>query len=452
MNVHKEYMQTVKVIEPVPEFVLSKKRVAAYARVSVETELTNHSITAQIDYYRNLIKNRPDWEFAGIYADEGLTGTKAGRPGFQNMLKDCDDGKIDLIIAKSLSRFARNTVDLLETIRHLKALGIGVYFEKENVNTLSGSGELLITIMASFAQEEARSTSENNRWTVQKRFQEGKVNNFFLYGYRWDGKEFHIVPEQAAVVKEIYSSYLAGRTPDQIANELRKRNVPSTKGKAFTYSLVWSILRLEKYTGNSLLNKVFCEDFLTKKYIKNEGQKVMYFAEGTHPQIIDQKTYDAVQEEIRRRQELGYLANQSLHFSCFTGKVFCSQCGHTYRRRMSGMKHRTNRQYLWKCGNKITGGASFCSGQNVQEQKLYELTSDVLGKENFTEEDFNAVISRIEVSNPCILTFFKKDGTEEMRRWICTTPNTRYREVYNGTDSKSDSTDKGDVLIKADRS
>ena len=189
----------------------SRKKVAAYARVSLETERLQHSLSAQISYYSELIQSNPEWEYAGVYADDGITGTKSTRAEFQRLLRDCEDGKIDIILTKSISRFARNTVDLLETVRHLKELGIEVRFEKERINSLSGDGEVMLTLLASFAQEEIVSLSNNVKWATQKRFQQGLHNGRFqIYGYRWEGDQLVIHEEEAAIVRLIYDNFLNG--------------------------------------------------------------------------------------------------------------------------------------------------------------------------------------------------------------------------------------------------
>lgn len=442
-------MKTIEIIKPIKAIDIKKTRVAVYARVSIEGEMNQHSLSAQVDYYSKLIQSNPKWENAGIFADYGLTGTNAERPGFQGLVKLCDEGKADLVLTKSISRFCRNTVDLLNTVRHFKDIGINVHFEKENIDSISSDGELMLSLLASFAQEESRSISENTRWAIHKRFEQGIPGSFYLYGYKWDGKEFHIVPEQAEIVREIYSSYLSGRSPDQIALELQKRNVPSTRGGRFSYSLVFGILRLEKYTGNSILQKTYCQDFMTGKYRKNNGEAPRYFAEGTHPQIISQETYDAVQEEIARRRELGYLANQSLKFSCFTGKVVCAYCGRTFRKRMNSSKHRINKGYRWVCGNKIEHTSSFCNAQNVPDKVLYSMTSEVLELDSFTDEQFNVAIDLIEVSRTNTLKFKMKDGSEIVKTWLCTTNNRKMREEINGKVRNSDTCNTDKILVKA---
>ena len=421
-------------------------RVAAYARVSIEGEMNQHSFSSQIDYYSSLIRSNPKWENAGVFADYGLSGTKATRPGFQNLIKHCDDGKVDVVLTKSISRFCRNTVDLLNTVRHLRDLDVNVHFEKENIDSISSEGELMLSLMASFAQEESRSISENVRWSIQKRFKEGIPCTYFLYGYKWNGRDYNIIPEQAEVVKEIYSSYLSGRSPEQIALSLQERNIPSTRGRAFSYNLVWSILRCEKYTGNSLLQKTYKKDFLSKRH-KNNGEAPRYWAEGTHPEIIPMETFEKVQEEIERRRELGCKANQSLKFSCFSSKLICASCGRTFRKRMDESTRRVTKYYRWKCSTKIEHTASACNAPNVPDRVLYSLTADILEKENFTEEEFNSSIDHIEVSEPNTLTFFMKDGRKIKKTWLITTLNTKIKEAINGKVSHNDTGNTDEVLV-----
>lgn len=431
----------VSMIRPVLQPYLVKKKVAAYARVSVEGELPEHSLATQVSVYRDMITSRSDWDFAGVYADMAFTGTKADRPGFRSLLSECEKGGVDIILVKSISRFARNTVDLLSSVRRLKELGISVRFERERIDTMTFEGELMITLLASFAQEESRSVSENTKWLIRKRFEAGIGNEFVMYGYRWNGSEFTVVPEQAEVVRTIYSDYLSGMTPHQIAGKLSAAGVPSTRGGTFSDSLVWKILRLEKYRGDSLLQKTFTKDHISKKKKVNSGELPMYYAEGTHPQIIDDETYDAVQEEIKQRAELGYLANQSISFSCFTGKVICGNCGRTYRRRMSGMRHRIHKDYKWICGNKIEHTSSFCSARNVPERILYSCTSEILQTEEFSKKQFDEAIEAIIVNKPRNLTFRMRDGREISKTWLSITNNTKIREAINGSEGYVDTRD-----------
>ena len=258
-----------------------KRKVAGYARVSTDHDDQFTSYEAQIDYYTNYIKGRDDWEFVSVYTDEGITGTSTKhREGFKRMIADAMDGKIDLIVTKSVSRFARNTVDSLTTIRQLKENGIEVYFEKENIWTFDGKGEVLLTIMSSLAQEESRSISENCTWGQRKRFADGKVTVPFkrFLGYdRGEDGNLVINPEQAKVVKRIYGMFLKGMTPHGIAKTLTDEGIPTPAGKRqWGQTTIKSILSNEKYKGDALLQKTFCEDFLTKKMRTNQGEVPQY--------------------------------------------------------------------------------------------------------------------------------------------------------------------------------
>ena len=266
---------------------VQKRRVAAYARVSTDSDEQLTSYEAQVDYYTHYIKERPDWTFAGMYADEGISGTNTKRrEGFNQMITDALAGKIDLIVTKSVSRFARNTVDSLTTVRKLKEKGVEVYFQKENIYTLDSKGELLITIMSSLAQEESRSISENVTWGCRKRFADGKVSmpykNFL--GYRKGGNgEPEIVPEEAEVVRRIYRLFLEGQTPYGIKQILEAEHIPTPTGKqTWQTATILSILTNEKYKGDALLQKTFCTDFLTKKMKVNEGEVPQYYVENSH--------------------------------------------------------------------------------------------------------------------------------------------------------------------------
>ena len=311
---------------------VQKRRVAAYARVSTDSDEQLTSYEAQVDYYTHYIKERPDWTFAGMYADEGISGTNTKRrEGFNQMITDALAGKIDLIVTKSVSRFARNTVDSLTTVRKLKEKGVEVYFQKENIYTLDSKGELLITIMSSLAQEESRSISENVTWGCRKRFADGKVSmpykNFL--GYRKGGNgEPEIVPEEAEVVRRIYRLFLEGQTPYGIKQILEAEHIPTPTGKqTWQPATILSILTNEKYKGDALLQKTFCTDFLTKKMKVNEGEVPQYYVENSHPAIIEPEVFDMAQDELARRKQAG----RSHHgTSCFAGKLVCGCCGGLY--------------------------------------------------------------------------------------------------------------------------
>ncbi len=286
-----------------------KRRVAAYARVSTNKETQQTSYEAQIRYYTNYIESRADWNFVGVYAEEGVSGTSIHkRSEFLRMVADAIDGKIDLIITKSVSRFARNTVDSLKAIRKLKEHGVECYFEKENIWTFDSKGELLITIMSSLAQEESRSISENTRWGMRKAFQDGKVFIPFSHflGYdRGPNGELVVNSEQAQIVHLIYDLFLQGMTFYGIAKELTRQQIPTPYGKQiWRERTVKNILQNEKYRGDALLQKKYSKDFLDHKMRKNTGEVPQYYIVGNHEAIIEPAVFDAVQNEIKRREEI----------------------------------------------------------------------------------------------------------------------------------------------------
>ena len=329
----------------------TKRRVAAYARVSTDDEEQQTSYEHQVTHYTQYIQEHEGWLFAGMFTDEGITGTSTKhRDGFNAMINAAMAGKIDLILTKSVSRFARNTVDTLTTVRKLKAIGVEVYFEKENIFTLDSKGELLITIMSSLAQEESRSISENVTWGMRKRFAEGKpiIPYGAFLGYRKgpDGMP-EIDPEQAETVRYIYRAFLEGKAPSYIARDLTARGILTPGGKTtWRANTVMSILTNEKYKGDALLQKTFCTDFLTKAYKVNEGEVPQYYVEHSHPAIIDRAMFDAVQTEIKRRAEPGQRTYTPYTLS---GKIYCAECGARY-----GSKMRRGKQ-SWRCNNRHLG-------------------------------------------------------------------------------------------------
>lgn len=330
-----------------------KLKVAAYARVSTEQDEQQSSYEAQVEYYTHYIQNNPDWEFAGIYADDGISGTNTKkRDGFKNMIKDAKDGKINLILTKSISRFARNTVDTLQTVRELKAIGVEVVFEKENIRTMDKQCEVLLTIMSSLAQEESRSISENVRWGHQRSMQEGNViiayNRFLGYEKGEDGKP-KINAEQAQIVKDIYRMYLDGMTIRNIAKTLTEKGIKTPAGKdVWSVSTIKSILSNEKYKGDSLRQKTFTVDYLTKTVKKNNGEQKQYYIQNSHPAIIDEDTFELVQLELKRRGEEGSSIRNN---SPFTAKIICADCGSYFGHKVFHGKEKC-RQDVWYCNHK----------------------------------------------------------------------------------------------------
>ena len=347
---------TAQVFSAQDKGVAIKRRVAFYARVSTDNEEQLTSYEAQVDYYTKLIASHPDWEFSGEYTDEGISAVNTKkREGFKQMLADGLAGKFDLLVTKSVSRFARNTVDSLTTVRELKEKGVEVWFEKENIYTLDSKGELLITIMSSLAQEESRSISENVTWGQRKRMADGKVSmpykRFLGYEKGEDGLP-QIVPEEADIIRLIYRQFMEGMTFSAIAKYLGSSGIPTPAGKsAWQVAVVRSILTNEKYKGHALLQKTYCENFLTKKIVKNTGQIQQYYVEDSHPAIIEADEFDAVQAEIERRNSLGTIGRCG---STFSGKIVCGECGGLFGKKVWGSYRgdKTYRREVYQCNDK----------------------------------------------------------------------------------------------------
>ena len=363
---------TMNMVTHLPKTSTRKRRVAAYARVSTDSEEQLTSYEAQVSYYTDYINKRSDWEFVLVYTDEGVSGCNtAKREGFNRMIKDALDGKIDLIVTKSVSRFARNTVDSLTTVRKMKEKGIEVYFEKKNIYTLDSKGELLITIMSSLAQEESRSISENVTWGQRKRFADRKVSLTYKYflGYKRgeDGLP-EIVPEEAEIVRLIYRSFMNGMTPYRIAKILTEKGIPTPAGKIkWQSSTIESILTNEKYKGSALLQKQFTVDFLTKKIKINEGEIPQYYIEQSHDAIISPNEFELVQAEILRRKSLGKQYNSK---SIFAARIVCGDCGNFYG---SKVWHSTSkyRRVIWQCNHKFNGVCK-CNTPHLYEDAIKE--------------------------------------------------------------------------------
>ncbi len=356
-----------------------RKRVAAYARVSMETEALMHSLSAQVSYYSGLIQRTPGWEYAGVYVDAGITGTSsAKRPKFQKLMADCEAGKIDIILTKSISRFARNAVDLLTAVRRLKELGVEVRFEKEQINSLSGDGEVMLSILASFAEQESISISNNIKWTIQKIFQNGDtVCHHKMLGYRWVGDLRVIVQEEAEIVRFIFDEYLAGKSYTAIARELDDKGIKGVKGrKHFSSSTIKQMLSSEEYTGCMIMQKVFSA---SPRYIKiNRGEMPKYKIEDHHEAIIDRETFDRVQETMARRAEKN--AGKRQLESPFSKLIRCGKCGCVVK----GHRMKSSRFVNWRCSKKNRSGGCDCT--NTSDPELFAAAADILGDGDIAEK------------------------------------------------------------------
>lgn len=386
---------------------IKKLRVAAYCRVSTETEEQNSSYEVQVAHYTEFIKKNTEWEFAGIFADDGISGTNTKkREEFNRMIAECMDGNIDMVITKSISRFARNTLDCLQYIRQLKDKNISVYFEKENINTMDAKGEVLLTIMASLAQQESQSLSQNVKLGLQYRYQQGKVQvnhkRFMGYSKDEDGNLI-IVPEEAEIIKRIYREYLEGQSLVGIGRGLEKDGIFTAAGKPrWRPETIKKILLNEKYIGDALLQKTFTVDFLTKKRVKNEGHVPQYYVENSHEAIIPKELFLQTQEELHRRSNIytGADKNKRIYSSKYALSTitFCGDCGDIYRRVYWNIHGR--KEFVWRCVTRIEQGPEVCKNRTVKEAELYDAVMTAInrllaGGDNMIrilEENIHAII------------------------------------------------------------
>ena len=398
-------MQIIEVpAEPKAPKVL---RVAAYARVSADKNAAFHSLESQTDYYNNYIQAHPDWELTAIYSDNAVSGTKEDRPEFQRMLADCRARKIDLIVTKSITRFARNTVVLLEAIRELKKLDIDVYFEKEHMHSISAEGELLLTLLALYAEEEARSASENQKWRIKKKFEQGQTTQGKLLGYRLKNSVLTVVPEEAEIVKRIFRDYLSGKSLGGIAKSLNRDHISPVYSDVWNHSSIYTILTNEKYTGNMILQKTYVPDFRTKRQIVNNGQVPKYHVSHSHEAIISEEDFLLAQQKLQYNRENPIIPKGKPHL--FSGLIKCGQCGSSYVRRNRG-KGKYKRP-VWICHRFSDMGKDVCASQAVPENILIEKTCELLNVSELTREVITEQIERIEVPEPNHMVYVLKDGT-----------------------------------------
>lgn len=377
-------MKNMTVIPPKPQKgnsaakeEVQRLRVAAYCRVSTDNEEQASSYEAQIQHYEEFIKTNPEWEFVGVYADEGISATSTkNREQFNAMIEDCKAGKIDMIFTKSISRFARNTLDCLKYIRLLKEINIPVFFEKESINTMDAKGEVLITIMASLAQQESESLSKNTKMGIQYRFQQGKVmvntRNFLGYDKDEDG---HLIinPAEAEVVKRIFREYLEGASCMKIARGLERDGIRTARDNPRWHdSTVRKILENEKYMGDALLQKTYTIDFLNKKRGRNNGTLPQYYIEDDHEAIIPKELFMSVQEEMARRSSERDMNGKRQGFSAnhaFSHIVTCECCGEHFRR--LHWNNRGKKTIVWRCKTRLEDKTR-CSARTVSEDTLQE--------------------------------------------------------------------------------
>ena len=415
MNICAQTGRKVTVIPPIAEMQgesridMRPKRVAAYCRVSTDREEQEHSFETQKAMYTEMIMMKPSWQTAGIYADEGITGTVAKkRPGFMKMIEDCRKGKIDMIVTKSVSRFSRNNLDCLMYVRELKQLGIPIIFEKEGINTIQVSSELLLTLFGALSQAESESISMNVKLGIRQSLKNGNVRFSYktFLGYRKgaDGQP-EIVPEQADIVRRIYNDFLAGATYLEIAKRLTEEKVPTMGGGSRWFSeRIKSILKNEKYKGDALLQKTYITDPISKRVKKNNGELPMYYVENSHPAIIERRIFDRVQEEIARRAgkkkvkqtgtktELGRYSGKY----ALTELLYCGECGTPYRR--CTWSRDGKKKIVWRCVSRLDYGKKYCKNSpSVEESRLHNaIAAAITKKANSEEINTGGIMNHIE--------------------------------------------------------
>ena len=381
-----------------------RKRVAAYARVSSGKDAMLHSLSAQVSYYSKKIQNNPQWEYIGVYADEAMTGTKDSRQNFQKMLAECRAGNLNLIITKSISRFARNTLTLLETVRELKDLGVDVYFEEQQIHSLSSDGELMLSILASYAQEESLSASENQKWRIRKDFEKGKVSSLQML--------LEIIPDEARIVRLIFNSYLSGMGKLAVANMLNEMHISTKFDNEWTAEAVRRILTNEKYCGELMLQKFYSENHLTKRKMVNHGEIKKFYVEEAHPPIIEKSVFLAVQNLMKKHQEQFTPTKSTAVTYPFTGKIKCECCGKNYRRKT------TPTGIVWICATYNTKGKKYCSkAKQIPENTLISVCCEVLDLQKFDVNVFESQIAIILVPAPNEMTFIFTDGHQISANW-----------------------------------
>lgn len=369
----------VRIIQPIQKVENNKKKVCAYVRVLTVNEKQGESLENQMQYYENIISNNPDYEFVEVFVDKGITGYTEKRPGFQRMLEVARNNKVDIILTKSISRFARNTAVVLETVRQLKDIGVEVRFEKENINTLSGDGEFMLTVLSSFAQEESKNVSDNLRWRAKKKFEKGEliINAKRFLGYDKDEYgDLVINEEESRIIRRIFSEYISGKGAGLIAKELNKDGILTVGNKRWHTSSILLVLKNEKYKGDALLQKYYTPEHVKKRSFKNNEVIDSYYVEDNHSAIISREMWEQVQEEIKRRAEAkGNVAGDTDKYTNrypLTGMLYCSKCGSTLRRRTWNSKN-SSKKIVWQCGNYINNGKDACTGTSIEDEVISRL-------------------------------------------------------------------------------
>ncbi|OFO09037.1 recombinase [Streptococcus sp. HMSC076E03] len=380
-------MKQIKTIQAQKVTAIKRLKVAAYTRVSHTSLL--QSLSNQVSHYSQLIQANPEWDYVGVYSDSAISGrSQAYRRDFQQLLEDCRKGKIDLILTKSISRFGRNTVELLETVRELKRLGISVRFEKEKIDTLTAEGELLLTLLASMAQEESQSISQNIRWRVKKRFEEGKPYiPQDIFGYRWNGDEYVIEPHEASIVRQVFEWYMEGLSAPKIAKRLDDRGERTRLGNRFTKRVIYNMFDQEAYCGRLILQKTFRDQFGSRS-ILNDGQMAKYIVENAHEAIVTPEYFQLVNQEKKRRARRRVSKHDAL--AKLQGKVYCEHCGLDMVLTLE-TKFNQEKRMRYYCRTRDAKGVETCLGRTVTEEQLFQAFGESINTEDIHHISFNSV-------------------------------------------------------------
>lgn len=409
--------KTIKLVpRALPEATMQCKKVTAYARVSSCKVSMLHSLSAQVSHYSALIQNTPGWTYVGVYVDEATTGTKDTRTEFQRMLRDCRAGKIDMILTKSVSRFARNTLTTLQTVRELRALGIDVFFEKESIHSLSVDGEFLLTLLAVFAQEESRSVSDNLKWRIKEKYKQGKPGSITMYGYKLVDGVLQVVPEEAAVIRMVADYYLDGYGGNQIAQMLNDMGHFTMTGKEWKAHTIREMLFNEKIYGDMLLQKKYVVDPIDKKERLNRGELPMYHVQGSHEAILDRHTQQRIIEERARRVAMFKPDSAKNRAYPFTSRIVCGKCGANYRRKIAACGTKYEKP-VWICQTYNELGKSKCASQQIPESILHEMAARVTGASEFDSKLFEDMVQNISVPENGTLIFHMRNGSDITQTW-----------------------------------
>lgn len=391
--------------------IVSKTKVAAYARVSSGKDAMLHSLASQVSHYKKLIQDNKEWEFAGVYADEAYTGTKESRIEFQQLIKDCKAGKIDMIITKSISRFARNTLTLLKTVRELKSVHVDVFFEEQNIHSISSEGEMILTLLASVAQEESRSVSDNMKWRIKREFENGVMwGGRSSLGYKLVDKKLTIVPEEAKIVKLIFQLYIDGHGADTIRKILDSKDIKPMYTITWSHSSIMKILKNRNYTGDLILQKTYVENHLTKKQKMNKGELNKYLIEDNHEAIISKETFEKAQA-IRKQRASKNKPHKPRQEYPFKGITECGICGSSYTRK------RMRDKLVWVCSLSARQGQEVCDAKLVPNNIIVEASKNILGLDQYDDTYFKSKVKTIIVKPNRLLEFHMKDGTFIKYHW-----------------------------------